>query len=245
MTGASWRDTLFVWDGIWFKEDAINNDKELEAMKGQKNTKKGAIVVKWNGTWVGCDNCPDAKAAKEPKRGAFDKNVSSKMHFDVKGTAVLVSGNTDDKSFYRLYCATMVDGEGWDMGEGSEKKKYKDHAHELLFNLPWSGDLRDKRKNLVFAVGKNEFGPFISAGWMRPGNRMTLGRRYVDEHDARAEWDIDELKKQVIDEICEEESNQVKIPPWQCDVLHSNVRGHKKRKVESSKAEEDTKPDTL
>lgn len=224
----SWRDTLYIWDGIIVEVgwDLVKEDKE---------EKKDEIPLEWKGTWVPCEDCPDAKKAEAPKRYGGQLEVESANHFQVSGTAKALPKpeETDDENPTTAvpHEASLVGGDGWDMGEGDEKKKYTDEVHDLLFaNIKWMGNMRDQRDNLVFAKGENEFGPFISAGWMRPGCRLTLARRYLDESDARVKWSLEELGSNVINGIFDKESGEVNIPPWQCDALHSEFQQAGKRK---------------
>jgi hypothetical protein len=224
---SSWRDTLYVWDGILNIEEKDN-----------------VVSMKWNGKWIDCENCADAKMADIPKRG-FGEYIPSDMTFDVEGTAKpLKSGKEDSvadedtenedhnttKNSIKPHKVALVGGEGWDMEVDGSVTKYKDIQHDLyLPSLKWTGNVFEQTNNLAYAVGHNEFAPFISVGWMRPGCRLTLGRRYLDEKDARSKWSIDELKKAVLDEIFHEAESKVTIPPWQCAALHSDVLPTKKK----------------
>ncbi|CAJ1946342.1 unnamed protein product [Cylindrotheca closterium] len=238
---SSWRDTLYVWDGIMVEVgwDLVKNKEETQ--------KSDEIPLNWKGAWVPCENCADAKKAEAPKRVGGALDVESAHHFEVSGSAKPIVKDTkkvadaedenktsDDEencSTAIPHQATFTGGDGWDMGEGSDTKKYKDEVHELLLsNIKWMGNMRDQRDNLVFAKGTNEFGPFISAGWMRPGCRLTLARRYLDESDARVKWTLDDLKNNVISGIFDKDSGDVCTPPWKCDALHSDVQQPGKRK---------------
>ena len=215
-----WQDTLYIWDGIVTVDDT-----------------KDDIPVAWEGTWVGVD-AKDAKEAAAPKRNAFAEYVDSDMKFNVTGTAAPVDDST--KSFV----SKLVEGDGWDMESGDDKKQYQDKEHEVMVkSLRWSGNMFDQTENLIVAKGTNEFGSFVSAGWMRPGNRWTLARRYLaDEKDPRAKMSLEELQKAVMDETVDllEETGQqkLKIPPWQCSVLHVDYQEPPK-KGEKRKADGD------
>jgi hypothetical protein len=203
----SWRDTLFVWDGILV---ADTKDEEKKC--------------RWEGTWVGVESA-DATTVEAPKRGAFDELVASDMHFHVTGSAEKMN-DENETSYYKL---SLTEGPGWDLGEGDEKKKNQDTVHDVyLPNLQWTGDLRDQRNNLIFACGKNDSGAFVSAGWMRPGNRLTLARRYVE--DERSDWDLEQLRKAVLEEIYNEDDNEARIPPWQCSVMNAKLSRKRPRK---------------
>lgn len=230
----NWKETLFVWDGILKEKDGDDDDHD------------GGINLKWEGTWVGCDFA-DATKVETPKRGAFDENVSSDNKFEVTGAVIPGTKDEDAKEETKddekkpsagsniggdaksLYRVSMTGGLGWDMGENDEKKKHKDTAHDVYFSiLRWTGNLRDQVQNIVFAIGENEFGNFISVGWLRVGNRVSLARRYLNESDERSKWDIEDLRKAVFGEIAaivEEEDGrvEVRIPPWQCAAMNADA----------------------
>lgn len=239
----NWRETLFVWDGI---VSFVEKEKENEGDNGGDGAAKTETgeELKWEGTWVGCDFA-DAKKVPTPKRGAFDEFVSSENAFEVTG--VVTKGTTADAGKEKKDDASNIGGDTStlcrvDMTGGSgydlDKKKHKDDKHDMYFFAPtlrWTGNLRDQVQNMVLAVGENEFGNFISVGWLRVGNRVSLARRYVDEGDERAKWDIDDLRKAVFDEICtvSDEGHKLVIPPWQCTAMHADAgQVHKRQKVD-------------
>ncbi|KAL7475916.1 hypothetical protein ACHAW6_001810 [Cyclotella cf. meneghiniana] len=224
----NWKETLFVWDGIlsFVEQDDEEADKDAATSDGDK--------IKWEGTWVGIDSV-DATKVDTPKRGAFDEFVSSENKFNVTGFAT--KGDKKDIEAYEdskviggevshLYRAKMIGGHGYDLRIGEDTKKYKDTVHDVYFStLRWKGNLRDQIENVVFALGENEFGNFISVGWLRVGNRVTMARRYIDEHDDRRKWDIDDLRKAVFDQIApfsKDGSMSVIIPPWHCAAMHAD-----------------------
>jgi len=238
-----WRETLFVWDGIISfiekegKENENGNDLVDDGKTDETADKDDNLNLKWRGTWVACDSA-DATKVPTPTRGAFDEFVSSENSFEVEGTAT--KGTADDTKEKKnggeniggdissLYHVTMTGGVGYDLGEGSDKKKHNDDRHDMYFFSPtlrWMGNLRDQVENMVLAVGDNEHGNFISVGWLRVGNRVTLARRYIDEGDERANWDIDDLRKALFDQIAtvaEDGHVNIVIPPWQCAAMHAN-----------------------
>lgn len=231
MSDDSWRNTLYIWDGILI----VKSDDEKKKGDGDDDPNK-ELPSTWEGTWVGVENVPDATKAEAPKRVGAAKDVESSNTFSVSGTAKKCKEEKDEDDSSGTTTSnpmeiSLTEGEGWDMGDGDDKKKYKDTVHQVLVsNMKWMGNFKDQRDNLVFAKGKNEFGNFISAGWMRPGNRVTLARRYLDDKDARVKWDVQQLKKSVIAGIFDEKSGEVNIPPWQCDALHSEFQQPGKRK---------------
>jgi len=200
----NWRETLFVWDGIL----SLDEDEKKE---GEGDD----AILKWEGTWIGCESA-DAVAVETPKRGAFERDVASSYSFAVSGTP---APREKDQNFYRV---SMVGS--YDLGEGSEKKKHTDDVHDMYLSLlRWTGNLRDQADNLVFALGSNEFGSFISVGWLRVGNRITIARRYLNDSDMRCKWDIEALRSAVIDEIATAEEDghmKLRMPPWQCAAMH-------------------------
>lgn len=210
--GSNWRDTLFVWDGI------------LETELEKKDPVK---TVHWRGTWTGCESAV-AKKIEAPKRGAFEEFVSSDMKFEVDGTAKPTEENkaADER---KPFVASFTEGPGWDLkDEGDdEKKKHKDEIHDILLpSLRWTGDFA---KQQIFAKGKNEYGPFISCGWMRPGNRLTIARRYLaNEKDERYQWDLEQLSVKVKDAIFDGKTQQHRIPPWQCDIFNTDMSTKKR-----------------
>lgn len=220
-TSSSWRDTLYVWDGILFPS----------------TSDEGSSACRWEGFWVACEGCPDACKAEAPQRKGSAKDIESTNSFTVTGTAKPVEKEKDtqeekDKNekkdtsarTAKPHMASLTDGEGWSM----DGEKYKDDVHDILLeSIRWMGDGFDERGNLVFGRGSNKFGNFVSAGWMRPGNRITLARRYLpsdDSDDPRAKWTLDELKGAVLAEIFDADSGDVRIPPWQCAALHSEFQ---------------------
>jgi len=232
------RDTLYVWDGILFPEQ---QQPSSEAGKHEH-------PFRWEGFWVGSEDCADARLAPIPQRHGAAKDIDSPNAFSVKGVAKpvvkSVGGgdsdtdktekkeeddndkllhNKDDDEYYTPHTASFVGGSGWEM----DSKSHKDESHDVyLSNLKWRGSMFDERAHLVFGKGRNEFGPFVSVGWMRPGNRVTLARRYLDDEggDVRAEWDFDTLRSKVVEEIYDDETGDVRIPPWHCTVLNSEYK---------------------
>ena len=224
----NWRETLFVWDGILTTAEATKETKE----DGDSGEATAHRAVTWEGTWVGVD-AADATKAEAPKRNAFKEFVESDMKFHVEGKA---------KQENPFTIITIDGGKGWDLGEGDDKTKNSDKTHQIILEtLHWSGSA-DQTSNLSFAKGTNDHGPFISVGWMRPGNRLTLARRYLDDDDARAKWDLEDLGKAVIGEICEGGSAAT-IPPWKCSAMHVDDQTGKKRKLNDSAKEAEVAPE--
>jgi hypothetical protein len=252
---SSWRDTLYIWDGI-----VSCGIPDPDTKKASTTTTTTTTPLSWEGTWVPVTNVPDATNAEVPKRNAFKEFVDSDCKFLISGTAVedeslLSNGNgkkkdeddEDDKDEEEhFFIAKLTQGEGWDMKDDNEenenggnaastKKKYQDDTHDVLVKtLRWSGNQLDQREYLIVAKGKNEFGPFISVGWQRPGCRWTLARRYLDgddgkDKDPRISWSLMELHQAAINEsieVMKDGSGQkrLKVPPWQCSIMHVNYQ---------------------
>uniref|UniRef100_A0A7S1YC92 Uncharacterized protein n=1 Tax=Grammatophora oceanica TaxID=210454 RepID=A0A7S1YC92_9STRA len=192
-------DTLCVWDGI------------LEA--GQANGSK-SVPLTWYGTWLSHENAPDASKVPEIRRDPLKEFVDSDMKFNVSGTAATANGSPADNAFQE-FRATMAEGEGYDM----KGVRHTDQEHEILFGrLRWQGS-PDKRNQLLYGRGKNEFGTFISVGWMRPGNRATLARRYVT--DGRADWKLDQVRENLLKDIYDQNRDTMIMPPWQIPMMNA------------------------
>mmetsp|Transcript_14443 Transcript_14443/g.23546 ORF Transcript_14443/g.23546 Transcript_14443/m.23546 type:complete len:221 (-) Transcript_14443:223-885(-) len=204
----NWRDTLFVWDGI------LSSDEE-ETKEGEEDEGSINIRLKWEGTWVGCESV-DAAAVETPKRGAFERDVTSAYSFATSGTA---SNKDPATNFYHVSMSGS-----YELGEGEDKKKHTDDVHDMYLSLlRWTGNLRGQADNLVVALGSNEFGKFISVGYLRVGNRITLARRYLDDGDLRCKWNVDALKSAVLEEIASAGKAGMTIPPWQCAAMHAEA----------------------
>jgi len=163
----------------------------------------------------------------------------------------------NNKEEDHLFVAKLTEGKGWDMQVDDDdddddnndnkkknekkvmikKKKHQDETHDVLVKkLRWSGNDCDQSEYLIVAKGMNEFGPFISVGWQRPGCRWTVARRYLqvsssfdnnddkDNDDPRMYWSLMELYRAVLNESIETmpETGQLrlKIPPWQSSIMH-------------------------
>lgn len=139
----AYNEKLFIWDGI------------MEVDGGTKN-------AVWHGT-VTAETAMDATRVEAPHRNAFKEFCDSDMQFRVTGAAQPLDGVKDDNRF-KPHRLNWTGGEGWDL----DGRKHQDSEHELLLErLQWQGS-PDQRDSLVYAKGRDEYGPFISVGWMRP-----------------------------------------------------------------------------
>jgi hypothetical protein len=225
----SWRDTLFVWDGILVAKETSSSNNNNNNDNNNNNKATTTTTVEWEGTWVGVDN-ENATKVEAPKRGAFDELVASDMHFQVSGTA----HEQDDGSILM----SVTQGSGWDFKkDNDDTKKHCDIKHDLyLQSLKWTGAVGgDQTPNLIFSEGENnEFGKFVGVGWMRPGNRMTVARRYLADKDERT---LDTVKKIVWEEVCGD-NKKTRIPPWQCTVMNAEWNSKKRSRDEQEGADE-------
>mmetsp|Transcript_17987 Transcript_17987/g.44773 ORF Transcript_17987/g.44773 Transcript_17987/m.44773 type:complete len:224 (-) Transcript_17987:306-977(-) len=211
MVEKNWRDTLYIWDGIVTVGIPDDGDEK----------KDSPVPVLWEGSWVPVENVPDAAKAEAPKRHAFKKDIDANCEFQVTGTA-----SKKD----RFFVAKLTKGEGWEMEDGDTKKRYHDATHDVwIKNLKWNGNQKDETESLVVAKGENEFGPFVSAGWMRPGCRWTVARRYLSESDPRAKLSFQELYDTIVDGTIEDKDGDknFKVLPWQTKAMHVDYQGDK------------------
>jgi hypothetical protein len=144
--------------------------------------------------------------------------VDSDLQFQVSGTAKPVDGSAKDGDKFAPHVISLTSGAGWDYG-GS---KNTDEVHDVhVTSLLWRGS-PDQRNSIVVATGKSAgHGSFVSVGWMRPGNRVTLARRYVEDGDPRASWTPEELRKNVLSQIYREDDDTIVMPPWKCAALNA------------------------
>lgn len=216
MVEKNWRDTLYIWDGIFMV--GVPTEKE-----------DSATPVLWEGSWVPIENVPDACDAEAPKRHAFKKDIDADCNFQVKGTASPLKTNGDNEKD-TFFVAKLADGDGWEMQDGEDKNWYKDTTHDVLIkSLKWSGNKKDETESIVVAKGENDFGPFVSAGWMRPGCRWTVARRYLEETDPRATWSLKKVYSSIIDGTISikegSKEKKLKALPWQTSAMHVNYQG--------------------
>ena len=229
MTG-TWRDTLFVWNGDFKLSDKGKEDED------------SSVSAEWTGTWIGCEECPDARTAATPTETAF---ASSDMKFQVQGVIQATKKLLEVEGTQQPFCvASMSKGSGWDLaGDDGNIARYSDHVHEIIFQSPKKeGDDESNTSVIVVAKGENDFGAFISCGKRYPvsGNqnsfRLILARRYLDHRDERAKWDIEKLYTSILSELSQSESS---IAPWHCSSLHAEkrqrTRGKRKRASQESK----------
>ena len=171
MTGTSWRDTLFVWCGI-IQPLIDNAGKRRRVIEGgdddddddgvvgndcsggggsRSNNHKNRI--RWKGTWIGCENCPDA-LKNSPRSVTELKFDESKMTFDVTGTYSKVKtevgegdhqGGDDGNDqggllgLYQLELGVVDNngscdvGKGWDLESdgGGVVSQYNDTKHTI------------------------------------------------------------------------------------------------------------------
>ena len=203
----------------------------------------------WEGGWIGCQGSPDARTAATPNDQAF---AETDMKFEVKGTGQQAVGN-----FWKL---ELTGGPGWDLGEGAGKKRHRDSKHTLYMkHMPDQQDCPEKG-SVVVALGENDFGHFVSAGYvMHSGEEIMLGRRYLAAGDVRARWSVEELYQHIVasdrgaGSLFSRESLwhpswrgcevNYRVAPWRTIALHSQKLTAKQRG--KRKRDEDQSRDTL
>lgn len=187
-------NTFIVWDGI------------MEATEKAG----GGFDVVWYGTLFDKE-AADSNKVVAPVRNAFKAFCDSDKEFRVTGTAVPADGISDGNKF-KPHRLNFTGGEGWEL----DGKKHCDKSFEVVASLQWKGS-PDPREALCYASGSDEYGSFIGTGWMRPGNRITLARRYVQ--DQRAAWGTTKVQQEVLKQIYDDEEEEAEMPPWKCSVL--------------------------
>jgi hypothetical protein len=82
--------------------------------------------------------------------------------------------------------------------------------------------------SVVVAVGENEFGSFLSAGYLtHQDSVLILGRRYLADGDKRAAWSVEELYERVLNAdrgtigMSQYQGGTWRIAPWRTLDLHS------------------------
>jgi hypothetical protein len=232
MAEDNWKDTLYIWDGI--VSVGVPEDKE---------TQNAPVPLQWEGSWIPVTNVPDAADADAPKRHAFKKDIDADCKFLVRGTAsrLYTKGETNGKSesekeedtsandYENFYVAKFTEGDGWEMEDGEKKSWYPDTTHDVwIKSLKWSGNQNDQRESLVVAKGTNNFGPFVSVGWIRPGNRWTVARRYLSETDLRVEMPFRKFYEIVVESSISVDKEKGKkillVPPWRIAAMHAKYQ---------------------
>ena len=217
----TWRDTLFIWCGELAEETAAKSDG---------STSKGRRYVTWKGTWIGCEDCGDARTAPTPT--SFAK---SSMTFQVSGWLEEHPSKNDDKAS-SVWKVNLTDGPGWDLDDGSGTvSKYTDTEHVVYMEHCPLQVSQEHNDTLIVAKGTNEFGPFISAGYpcSEDGKHLMIARRYLEEGDKRAEWTVDDLYQRVKDanqtiHITVAPNLSWRIGPWRTVDLHASEKAFDK-----------------
>lgn len=206
MTG-TWRDTLFVWKGVIVTRGV-----------GQGVGDDPAAL--WDGNWIGEEDCADACKAELPD---FEE---SKLTFECNGS---VEKKTEEA------CYLSVGGE-WAMQGETKIDRHFDKRHEIRLPIVKENDTVEdmQEKNVAVAVGENNFGSFISAGFQSHGRGgdmvLTLGRRYLEDGDVRSAWTLEELYEKVLETYKKLDKDHSSRLPWQSEHLHAETL-HAKRKI--------------
>lgn len=214
MTG-TWRETLFVWKG----------NVELPVEGTSRGEQEPSLPFTWIGSWVGCEECADARVAATPTKQAFER---SKMKFEVHGDA-----SQQDNGHWIV---SLTKGMGWHLeDQDGVVSTHPDDLHDVLMErLPSESD---SSKSIIVAKGENMFGAFVSAGCLDRGGGMMLARRYLDHGDARTKWTLQQLLESVKGTAEGPDSgNHWSVRPWRSLDLHAQKLSGRKRKRHSTVA---------
>ena len=209
------KETLTIWDGFLLSggdNDAYSKD------------------CTWSGVCMTKHNVKDADTVKEIPRNAFARDASASSSFSFKGSppqptssSTTISGNNDgEKTNFFQECTIIFSGTFDDDSEQKGTTQVTEENHQVLVSgLRWAGG--DLLRTLSFGCGTNGYGGnFIETGYMKPGNRLVMVRRYLDENDDRAKLSLMELKKKVISQIyTEDDDGTIVIPPWRCELFNA------------------------
>lgn len=167
--------------------------------------------AEWGGRWVGVVSA--AATAGAPSAREFAESANT---FDV----TLEAGDGGAFCAKPGAEAEATAGKGYllDQGDGEGHSYHLDDAHRIRF---FRGGCNDSL--LAGAVGRNEFGPFVSLGIVE-GQKLMLARRYLDHKDARVAWSLDDVEE------AGKAANAAGRLPWDC-ALDSRVQ----RKVKAPK----------
>lgn len=263
----SWRDSLFVWGGTIKLESP---EKRWVPDKGAPNGGCWELRahIAWAGTWVSVDMA-DARAVPAPSARAL---ATALMQFEVESApepAVVDAASEAREGEAWIPCcadpqapgspaflsglrAQLSAGRGWELeGEGG-KTWHKDEVHELMVCGPADSGAasgatshgRDHAAARAVAVGRNQFGPFVSAGVVRARRadggtgagagagsaasgrpafqfELLLARRYLAPKDARARWSVAELDAAVLSGRAQRGHH---VLPWHTSALHARAR---------------------
>uniref|UniRef100_A0A6U3C4M6 Uncharacterized protein n=1 Tax=Entomoneis paludosa TaxID=265537 RepID=A0A6U3C4M6_9STRA len=197
------KETIVMWDGIVVATPTIG-------------TNDGSFDIAWSGVVLVHENAADPKVVGEPPRPGSAADVVSDKKFSVTGLAKPVDGVADGNKF-KKYNIEITGGDGWELGDG---KNHQDKKHVIISSLQWRGS-PDGSDQLCYGQGEDEYGPFVSLGYMKPGNRITLARRCaLEASDGRVGWTVQDVEKETLKAIYDEEEEDITVrPPWKSQVL--------------------------
>jgi len=130
----------------------------------------------FEGSWVGATTGPGLPSLSE--------HEASENVFSVTGR--IPGGGIDDLDGKTW----TVDGGAYQLDNGEGLEEHADDAYTVEFKEAESGAADEPRRVLAWSVGENEFGKFIIAGSMPEAGVLCLQRRYIDNKDARATYDM-------------------------------------------------------
>jgi hypothetical protein len=163
--------------------------------------------TEWVGRWVGVDSA-DATHAAAPSAQEYADSANA---FAV----TLEAGDGGALSAKPGAEAEATAGKGYllDQDDGEGHSYHRDDAHRIRF---FRSEDAAGGALLAGAIGRNEFGPFVSLGSVK-GQELMLARRYLDHKDARAAWSLDEI------EAAGKAISDASVP-WSCEALHSKIQ---------------------
>lgn len=170
----AWRQVIFYWRGRISSTEA---------------------GVSWEGNWLGSDGA--VPGATEISDGEKFKCCSTSGASLSAGQLFTPERGPFSLSFSRSF---------YFLDNGDGVSKYEDVKHEVLLLSPKNADTPEgspaSLSMLAIGRGTNEFGAFISAGYVEAGDGgresiMLLARRYVPHDDARHSLSLEELHKRV------------------------------------------------
>jgi uncharacterized cupin superfamily protein len=186
-----WKATLFYWRG---------------GLQLHPATKK----LSWRGAWVGSTKGLPSEASFSSSENTFELSANLPKKMLMPTLSSVATEFAPKAGISARFTGSYL----LDQGDGNGPQKYSDISQSFLIFVRGTGVQ-------VAAKGTTEFGSFVSAGKLSPGDQkqsdsageagvqLTLVRRYLDDGDARSKWSAkkaaDELKK---------EGGRAAVEPW-------------------------------
>ena len=196
----------------------------MELAEGTTSRREPCLLsFNWIGSWVGCEECADARAAPTPTNQAFQ---ISKMKFEVHGDA-----SQQDNGHWIV---SLTKGMGWHLEDQEDGgvSTHSDDMHDILMErLPTESSA--STYSIIVAKGENMFGAFVSAGYLDRGGEgtMMLARRYLDRGDSRTNWTLQHLLESIKGTVeIHNSGDDWIVRPWRSLDLHAQKLSGRKRK---------------